>query len=98
MDLENRMKRYKLSDDMLQVISAYFNTWNEVSEFLEQNAPDVYEQYITRIDKALERVNRTDWTFDVPLFDEDKLNKMRKLESLAVQIEEYVSDLNNRYA
>lgn len=97
MDLENRMKRYKLSDDMLQAISAYFNTWNEVSEFLEQNAPDVYENYVTRIDKALEHVNRSDWTFEVPLFDEDKLNKMRKLESLAVQIEEYVSALNSRY-
>lgn len=91
MDLENRMKTYKLGDDVLQIITEYFNTWSEVSGFLEQNAPDVYEHYVTRIDKALERVNRSNWTFEVPLFDEDNLNKMRKLESLAVQIEEFFS-------
>lgn len=94
MDLENRMKTYKLGDDVLRIITEYFNTWSEVSEFLEQNAPDVYEHYVTRIDKALERVNRTDWTFEVPLFDEDKLNKMHKLESLAVQIEEFFSSFS----
>lgn len=91
MELENRMKTYKLGDDVLQIITEYFNTWDAVSEFLEQNAPDVYEHYVTRIDKALEHVNRSDWTVDVPLFDEDRLNKMHKLESLAVQIEEFFS-------
>ena len=97
MDLENRMKQYKLGDDVLQLITDYFNTWTEVSEFLEQNAPDVYENYVTRIDKALEHVNRSDWTVNVPLFDEDKLNKMNKLESLAVQIEEFFSAFSQRY-
>lgn len=97
MNLETRMKTYKLGDDVLQFITDYFNTWNDVSEFLEQNAPDVYEHYVTRINKALERVNRSDWTVDVPLFDEDMLNKMNKLESLAIQIEEFFSSFSQRY-
>lgn len=91
MDIQNRMARRKLSDDIIQHVTSFLNKWNTVSEFLEQHEPALYAQFTERIDSALNGIDRSEWSYEGYLFTDDMLNTLRGLDAELAQIEEELS-------
>ena len=93
MDIQNRMARFKLSDDIIQHVTSFFDKWNTVSEFLEQYEPALHAQFTERIDIALNGIDRNEWSYEGYLFTDDMLNMLRGLDAELAQIEEELSGL-----
>lgn len=91
MDIQNRMARRKLSDEIIQHVTSFLNKWSTVSELLEQYERSLYAQFTERIDSALNGIDRNEWTYEGYLFTDDTLNMLRALDAELAQIEEELS-------
>ena len=91
MDIQNPIVRRRLSDETIQSITKALGYLNNVSEFLEQRAPDLHEQFTERVDAALNGIDRSDWTYEGYKFTDDEMNTLRAVEAAISDMEEQVS-------
>ena len=93
MDIQNPIVRRKLSDETIQIITKTLGYLNNVSEFLEQRAPDLHEQFTERVNTALNGIDRSNWTYEGYKFTDDEMNTLRAVEAAISDMEEQVSRL-----
>lgn len=93
MDIQNPIVRRKLSDETIQIITKALGYLNNVSEFLEQNAPDLHEQFTERVDNALNGIDRSEWTYEAHKFTDDEMSVLRAIDAAISDMEEHVSRL-----
>lgn len=93
MNIENPIVHRKLSDETIQSITKALNYLNNVSDFLEQRAPDLYAQFTERIDAALNGIERSDWTYEGYKFTDDEMNVLRGIEAAISDMEERLSTI-----
>ena len=91
MDIQNPIVRRRLSDETIQSITKVLGYLNNISEFLEQRAPDLHEQFTERVNNALNGIDRSDWTYEGYKFTDDEMNTLREVEAAISDMEEQVS-------
>lgn len=71
MSIQHESVRIKLSDEAIQLVESTLDTWNKVKEFLEQNAPDIYEEYDARLNAVFGKIDMSDWTYECDTLVDD---------------------------